>query len=113
LSEGEFVRVISVAELPEGRMHACQVAGRDIVICHLKGGEMYALDDVCTHAFTRMSEGRLRGTRLICPMHGAAFDVRNGGVLSGPATQPLTTHAVRIVSGSVEVAINDPNRAGG
>jgi 3-phenylpropionate/trans-cinnamate dioxygenase ferredoxin subunit len=87
-------------------MHACQVAGRDIVLCHVKG-VVYALDDFCTHALTRMSEGRLRGVRLICPMHGAAFDVRNGSVLSAPATQPLTTHAVRIVSGAIEVAIND------
>jgi 3-phenylpropionate/trans-cinnamate dioxygenase ferredoxin component len=108
VSEREFVRVMSVADLPEGRMHACQVAGRDIVVCHLKGGAVHALDDVCTHAFARMSEGRLRGTRLICPMHGASFDVRNGSVLGAPATQPLTTHTVRIVDGSVEVAINEP-----
>ena len=108
MSDDNFVRVMSVADLPEGRMSACQVAGRDIVICHLKGGAVYALDDVCTHAFARMSEGRLRGTRLICPMHGASFDVRNGSVLGAPATQPLTTHAVRIVDGAVEVALSDP-----
>jgi nitrite reductase/ring-hydroxylating ferredoxin subunit len=60
---------------------------------------------VCTHALARMSEGRLKGTRLICPMHGAAFDVKTGAVLSAPATQPLTSHTVRIVDGAIEVAL--------
>ena len=104
MSTDEFVRVTSVAELPEGRMQACQVAGREIVVCHTKGG-VFAVDNVCTHAFARMSEGRLRGVRLICPLHGASFDVRNGGVLGAPATRPLAAHSVRIVDGAVEVAL--------
>src|SRR6202000_634317 len=51
-------------DLPEGQMRAIKIAGRDIVLCRTKEG-WYALDDVCTHAFARMSEGRLRGFRLI------------------------------------------------
>jgi nitrite reductase/ring-hydroxylating ferredoxin subunit len=107
LSSGEFVRVMALAELPAGRMRSCRVEGREIVICHTKNG-LFALDNICTHAFARMSEGRLRGVRLICPMHGASFDVRNGAVLSAPATRPLPTHSVRVVDGAVEVAI-DPS----
>jgi nitrite reductase/ring-hydroxylating ferredoxin subunit len=107
LADGEFTRVTTLAELPEGRMKSCQIAGREIVVCHTKSG-VFALDNICTHAFARMSEGRLRGVRLICPMHGASFDVRNGTVLSGPATQPLLAHATRVVAGAIEVAV-DPN----
>jgi len=97
---------MSLAELREGRMQSCEVAGREIVVCRVKGGGVYALDNVCTHAFARMSEGRLRGERLVCPMHGASFNVRNGSVLGAPATVPLATHAVRVVDGMVEVAID-------
>lgn len=107
LASGEFVRVMSLAELPDGRMQSCELSGREIVLCRVKG-EVYALDNVCTHAFARMNEGRLKGTRLICPMHGASFDVRNGAVLGSPATTPLVTHAVRIVDQTIEVAV-DPN----
>jgi 3-phenylpropionate/trans-cinnamate dioxygenase ferredoxin subunit len=105
LPDLEFVRVASLTELPEGRMRSCRVAGREIVVCHTKAG-LFALDNICTHAFARMSEGRLRGTKLICPLHGAAFDVRNGCVLGPPAVRPLVMHAVRIVQGAVEVALD-------
>lgn len=106
MQQGEFVRVLSLkADLPEGRMKSCIVAGRDIVVCNVKGN-LYALDNVCTHAFARMTEGRLKGTRLMCPLHGAVFDVRDGRVLETPATEPLTTHAVRLVGTEVEVALN-------
>jgi 3-phenylpropionate/trans-cinnamate dioxygenase ferredoxin subunit len=105
LAADEFVRVATLAELPEGSMRACQLAGREIVVCHTKSG-VFAMDNVCTHAFARMSEGRLRGVRLICPLHGASFDVRNGSVLGAPATKPLVAHAVRVVDGAVEVAID-------
>jgi 3-phenylpropionate/trans-cinnamate dioxygenase ferredoxin subunit len=104
---GDYVRVMALAELAEGRMRSCRVADRDIVLCRVQG-QVYALDNVCTHAFARMSEGRLRGVRLICPLHGASFDCRNGNVLGAPATKPLPVHSVRITDDAVEVAL-DPN----
>jgi nitrite reductase/ring-hydroxylating ferredoxin subunit len=75
------------------------------VLCRSRDG-VHALDDLCTHAEARMSEGKLRGTRLACPLHGAAFDVRDGRVLTGPATRPLQTHPLRVVAGKVEVALD-------
>lgn len=103
---GEFVRVMNLADLREGRMKSCLIGEREIVVCNVKG-QIHALDNICTHALARMSEGRLKGTRLICPMHGAAFDIRNGAVLCSPATQPLATHAVRVVDGAIEVALSE------
>jgi nitrite reductase/ring-hydroxylating ferredoxin subunit len=108
LSDTEFVRVAPLAALREGRMQSCRIADRDIVVCNTKSG-VFALDNICTHALARMSEGRLKGDRLICPMHGAAFNVKDGNVLAGPATQPLVAHKVRIVDGFIEVAL-DPGK---
>ncbi len=105
MGQDEFVRVAPLAELPEGGMRACVVGGREIVLCRVQAG-VFAVDNVCTHAFARMSEGRLRGVRVICPLHGASFDVRDGRVLGAPATQPLAAHKVRVVDGVVEVALS-------
>jgi nitrite reductase/ring-hydroxylating ferredoxin subunit len=99
-----FVPVMKLGELPQGRMRACVVAGREIVICHTRAG-VFALDNICTHAHARLCEGRLRAARLVCPLHGAAFDVRDGRVLGAPAQLPLTTYAVRILAGAIEVAV--------
>jgi nitrite reductase/ring-hydroxylating ferredoxin subunit len=96
--------LIPLGEIAEGKMHACAVGGREIVICRTKDG-IYALDNVCTHAYARLSEGRLRGSRLICPLHGASFDVRNGNPLGAPATRPLATHAVRVTDDCIEVSV--------
>jgi nitrite reductase/ring-hydroxylating ferredoxin subunit len=85
-------------------MRAIELDGRSIVVCHTKDG-WSALDNVCTHAYARMSEGRLRGRRLICPLHGGSFDCRNGAVLGAPAIESLKTHPVRCVGEDVEVAV--------
>jgi 3-phenylpropionate/trans-cinnamate dioxygenase ferredoxin subunit len=104
MSVQRFEAAIALADLREGRMRSCLLGGREILICHTHAG-VFAVDNVCTHAYARMSEGRLRGTRLICPLHGASFDVRDGSVLGAPAEGPLGVHAVRIVGGIIEVAI--------
>ncbi len=100
----DWHRIVALEEVPQGRMHAVEIGGRDLVICHSRDG-WFALDNVCTHAYARMHEGRLRGCRIICPLHGASFDIRDGTVLGAPATAPLSTYPLRIVDGHVEVAL--------
>ena len=100
-----FQRALALKEVRRGHMRTCVLAGREIVLCHTKEG-IFALDNICTHAHARMNEGRLRGVRLICPLHGASFDVRDGGVLGAPATVPLPHYAVRVVDGFIEVDLD-------
>jgi nitrite reductase/ring-hydroxylating ferredoxin subunit len=100
-----FEAVMTLAELPLGSMRACMIGGRELVVCHSRAG-LFALDNICTHAHARLSEGRLRATRLVCPLHGAAFDIRDGRVLGAPAQVPLPTHAVRVVAARIEVAVS-------
>ena len=101
----EFQAALKLAELPPGSMRSCVIDGREIVVCHTREG-VFALDNICTHAHARLCEGRLRATRLVCPLHGASFDIRDGRVLGPPAVVPMLTHAVRIVDGTVEVALD-------
>lgn len=103
----EIVVSVPLSELPEGSMRACQAEGREIVVCRTKDG-VYALDNICSHAYARLSEGRLRGARLICPLHGASFDVRDGRVLGAPATRALATHGVRVEGDHVDVTVAPP-----
>jgi 3-phenylpropionate/trans-cinnamate dioxygenase ferredoxin subunit len=111
VSEPTFHPALALEELPPGRMRCVIVAGREVLLCHSREG-VFALDNICTHAFARMDEGRLRGVRLICPLHGASFDVRDGRVLGPPASQPLRRYAVRVVDGTIEVALAEPGQGG-
>ncbi|MBS0418504.1 MAG: non-heme iron oxygenase ferredoxin subunit [Proteobacteria bacterium] len=104
MSDPQFQKAMALADIPQGSMRPVTLNGREIVICHTKEG-VYALDNVCSHAHARMCEGRLRATRIVCPLHGASFDIRDGKVLGPPATQPLPIFQVRVVDGTVEVAV--------
>lgn len=99
-----FTPLLPLASIPLGQLRACEVAGRELVLCHTRDG-VFALDNTCTHAYARMSEGYLRGTRLVCPLHGGSFDVASGCALVSPAMKRLTTYPTRIVAGTIEVAV--------
>jgi nitrite reductase/ring-hydroxylating ferredoxin subunit len=106
----QFVAAMKLAELAPGRMRACMIGGREILVCHTREG-VFALDNICTHAHARLCEGRLRATRLVCPLHGASFDIRDGRVLGPPAEVPLATHALRVLDGVIEVALSPASAA--
>lgn len=107
MSERAFVRVARVADVPKGRMLEVTVDSRSIVLCHTREG-WFAVDNVCTHAYAKLSEGRLRKTKLICPLHGGTFDCRTGAAIGSPAVVPLASHAVRLTGEDVEIALGEP-----
>jgi 3-phenylpropionate/trans-cinnamate dioxygenase ferredoxin subunit len=105
MSPPAFTPVLSLADLPLGQMRCVDVRGVPVLLVHAKDGAVYAVHDICSHAFARLHEGRLRGHRLICPLHGASFDVRSGAVLGAPATVPLASYPVRIAGDRIEVEV--------
>ncbi|MFM7067463.1 MAG: Rieske (2Fe-2S) protein [Gammaproteobacteria bacterium] len=97
--------VAATSDFTDGSMRGYTVQGREVVVCRTREGQWHALDNICTHGFVKMHEGRLRGVRLICPLHGASFDCRNGSVLGAPATKPLACWQVRVEADRVWVAL--------
>ena len=81
-----------------------QFSGHDILICHTKG-EFFAVENQCTHALSKLEGGRLRAYRLICPLHGAAFDVRDGCVKGKPASESIRTYSLRTVDGRIQLSL--------
>jgi 3-phenylpropionate/trans-cinnamate dioxygenase ferredoxin component len=52
-------------------------------------GTLFAISDTCTHAEASLSEGRVDGETVECPLHGACFDLRTGEALTPPAVEPV------------------------
>ena len=98
------VAVCSMAALDEGEMMTCQVGGVDVLVCNIEG-QYHAIRDLCTHARQKLSAGRLRGGSIICPLHGARFDVRSGACLAAPATVPVQVFPVTLEGGKVWVTV--------
>jgi 3-phenylpropionate/trans-cinnamate dioxygenase ferredoxin subunit len=101
----EFVRVGSLAEIPEGEMRAFDLPSGRIAVTHVEA-RMYAFADECTHAGCALSDGDFddRAATVTCACHGSVFDVETGEPIDGPAQDPVAVHRARLVDGWVEVA---------
>jgi nitrite reductase/ring-hydroxylating ferredoxin subunit len=105
LSDYPYLPALAVDALAPGAMRCVTLGEHPVLVVRTREGSFHAVANICTHAYARMDEGRLRGTRVICPLHGASFDVRTGAVLGAPATAPLASYPVRVVDGRVEVQV--------
>ena len=92
------------ADVPPGAIKRIESDGVEVLLCNVDG-EMFAVEDVCTHDGGPLDQGELDGCRIMCPRHGALFDVRTGAALTLPAIVPLPTYAVRIEGEDVFVDV--------
>lgn len=100
----DYVAVARTGELGRGDMLRAIV--NDIPVCIFNvDGEYLATQDTCTHAEASLSEGDLDGAVVICPLHGAEYDVRTGAALCFPATQALRTYPVKVEDQQVKVLV--------
>ncbi len=97
-----FVRVARADEIQAGQKKIIDVDGLLVVVVNL-GGRFYALEDVCTHDGGPLGEGELEDGHIICPRHGAHFDIQTGAALSLPAFEPVPTYQVRVEDGDLLV----------
>jgi nitrite reductase/ring-hydroxylating ferredoxin subunit len=95
------LELCAAGDIAPGDMLRVQPEGMDpILICNVDG-KLHAVDDECTHAIASLSEGRLQGHIIFCPMHGGSFDVCSGKAKSLPCKQALRTWPIEVVDGKV------------
>jgi 3-phenylpropionate/trans-cinnamate dioxygenase ferredoxin subunit len=102
----DFVPVAKVSEIPDPGKKLVEVDERLVVVIHA-AGQFYAIDDVCTHDGGPLGEGELDGFEIICPRHGAKFDVRDGRALTMPATKATASHQVKLDGDEILVKLVD------
>jgi nitrite reductase/ring-hydroxylating ferredoxin subunit len=96
--------VMSIAALRDGQMIAREVSGMSVLVCRVDG-QYYAVANECSHARQRLDYGKLKGHEVVCPLHGARFDVRSGQCRAAPATQPIRTFPVTLQGGKVHITV--------
>ena len=69
-------------------------------------GEVYALDDICTHGNALLTDGELEDFEIECPLHAGVFDIRSGKATGSPATRSARRHKTRIDDGWLSVKLN-------
>lgn len=69
------------------------------------GGEYYAVDAWCSHQRASLMPGEVEGYEIVCPVHGARFDLRTGRHLSLPAVRPIRRYNLRVVGTDIEIEL--------
>jgi 3-phenylpropionate/trans-cinnamate dioxygenase ferredoxin subunit len=85
-------------------MRVYRVSDREIAVCKVDG-ELFAVENICTHDEGALDQGELIGCEVECPLHGARFDLRSGNVTEGPAILPVDTFAIRVEGDAIEVDV--------
>jgi 3-phenylpropionate/trans-cinnamate dioxygenase ferredoxin subunit len=96
------IEVAAAAEFPPGSTKIVR-HGSLFVGVYNCGGELYAIEDRCSHDDGPLCEGDGDEDRccVVCPRHGSQFELETGRPISLPATEPVATYPVRVVDGTI------------
>ncbi|MFJ6087713.1 bifunctional 3-phenylpropionate/cinnamic acid dioxygenase ferredoxin subunit [Streptomyces sp. NPDC092369] len=97
-----MIPVCRLEDLPQGESVRVETTP-PVAVFHTDEGELYAIDDTCTHQDASLSEGWLEGCLVECPLHAASFDLRTGEPTCLPARGAVRTHRVTVDDGVVHV----------
>jgi len=81
-----------------------EIEGLPIVIFNI-AGQLFAIGDVCSHDNGPLGDGLLDGNLIVCPRHGAEFDIRTGKAVTLPAVVDIPAYPVLVVDGKIEIGI--------
>jgi 3-phenylpropionate/trans-cinnamate dioxygenase ferredoxin subunit len=100
----EFIGIATMDEIPNGGRLFVEIDAQSIVVFNIDG-QFYAIADVCSHDDGPLGDGDLDGFQVVCPRHGARFDVRTGKVLSLPAVVDIPAYPVRVAEGEIQIGL--------
>jgi 3-phenylpropionate/trans-cinnamate dioxygenase ferredoxin subunit len=94
------VRLCSLADLSDGEPLRVELDDLDVAVVKV-GDEVFAIEDVCSHAEVPLSDGEVTGCTIECELHGSRFDLRTGKPTGPPATQPVAVFETSVIDGDV------------
>jgi nitrite reductase/ring-hydroxylating ferredoxin subunit len=97
-----FTKVATVQDIPPGTGKQLTIGNRTIALFNVNGTYL-AIDDTCTHRGASLAEGECEGAEVICPWHGARFDLTTGEALSPPASQGVKAYLVQVVGDDIQL----------
>jgi nitrite reductase/ring-hydroxylating ferredoxin subunit len=108
--EEDWITVAARSSLGEGDMLAA-TAGKQEIALYNVDGDIYATDNVCTHAFAMLTDGWLDGDVIECPLHAGRFEVKTGKGLGPPIPCDVKSYKVRVVGDTVQIDLGSPQNS--
>ncbi|HIF06946.1 MAG TPA: non-heme iron oxygenase ferredoxin subunit [Gemmatimonadetes bacterium] len=104
MADGNWVKVADRGDCPPGSLFEVEVEQLRIVLANVEG-DLYALQNRCSHQDLPLSDGELEGDQLECLYHGARFDVCTGKATGLPAIKPVEAYPVELRGQEIYVQI--------
>jgi 3-phenylpropionate/trans-cinnamate dioxygenase ferredoxin component len=98
-----FQFVCQLADLRPNVPVTIEIDDRFVMVT-LIDGEVYCIEDTCTHDGGTLGDGEITGHCIACPRHGAQFDLRTGEALSMPATEATASFETKVEDGKVYIS---------
>ncbi|GCE44251.1 Ferredoxin, 2Fe-2S [Rhodococcus wratislaviensis] len=100
----EWTEALAADELPDNDIVGIKLGATKVCLARV-GGDIYAINDICSHFYTRLSSGELYEDELAvqCPLHDSKFSLLDGKPHSEPAEKPVETYAVKVEEGTIYV----------
>ncbi|TDW29446.1 bifunctional 3-phenylpropionate/cinnamic acid dioxygenase ferredoxin subunit [Cryobacterium psychrophilum] len=98
--------ICPLANIAPGEAIRFDAISPPLAIFHTEDGEVFALDDTCSHQDASLADGWVDGCEVECPLHASRFDLRTGRVDAPPAKRGVRTHAVTIIDGDIHVVMS-------
>jgi len=104
-----LVEIGKTTDVPEGEARRFVANRIEIAVANLGNGVFLAVDDVCSHAESSLSEGEVDvdDETIECPRHGSVFDLRTGRPRSLPATLPVLAFRVKVEGETIMIELED------
>jgi 3-phenylpropionate/trans-cinnamate dioxygenase ferredoxin subunit len=99
----DFIKVATTSQLAPGARLLVEYQGTPVGLFNIDG-EFYAIQDVCTHDGGPLAEGEVDGDIIICPRHGARFNLKTGAVRTLPAYRPVPIYQVKVEGNDILIA---------
>ena len=100
----EYIPIAPLTDLPPGERLFVELGAQPVVVFNL-AGTLFAIGDVCTHDNGPLGDGEVDAEEVVCPRHGARFDLRSGKATSLPAVVDIPAYPVRVVEGMLEIGL--------
>ncbi len=101
-----FVTIAQVSELTDDLPLAVDVDDELVVAIVRHDGELFAIEDVCSHGNVPLSEGDVEDGAVECYLHGSRFDLATGKALNLPATQPVRVFPIRTQGDDIQIDVS-------
>jgi len=106
----KWIDIAPIDGVADGEVKTFHVEGQRVAVARAVG-QLYAVEDLCSHDDGPLGDGDLEEYAVVCPRHGAKFDVRTGAVVAMPAIAPIETFPVMEKDGRIHIAVKDVGAA--